>query len=67
MHRLCNCIESQGLHRVEVDLDICSKAFGFTPAQVTYQIQHALAIYGGANIQVTDLLKLSLDCVIVVC
>lgn len=34
-----------------MDLDICSQAFGFTPAQVTYQIQHALAVYGGRNIQ----------------
>lgn len=34
-----------------MDLDICSKAFNFTPAQVTYQIQHAQAQYGGANIQ----------------
>jgi hypothetical protein len=41
----------QGLHVVEVDLDICSKAFGVAPKQVVYDIQHALAAYGGSNIQ----------------
>jgi serine protease 16 len=50
------CPYTQGLHRVEVDLDICSQAFGFSPAQVTYQIQHALAIYGGSDIQATRIM-----------
>ena len=34
-----------------VDFDVCQQAFGFSPEQVTYQIQHAKAIYGGNKIQ----------------
>ncbi len=41
---------------MNVDLDLCQQAFGFSPAQVTYNIQHALAIYGGANIQATRIM-----------
>lgn len=46
-----NCPYTQGLHTPEVDLDICQQAFGFSPDQVTEQINFANTIYGGANIQ----------------
>jgi hypothetical protein len=32
-------------------LDICDKAFGQPPSKVVSNIQHAKALYGGANIQ----------------
>mmetsp|Transcript_1516 Transcript_1516/g.2507 ORF Transcript_1516/g.2507 Transcript_1516/m.2507 type:complete len:493 (-) Transcript_1516:2380-3858(-) len=45
------CPYTQGLHNLDVDYDICLQAFGVTAAEVDYEIQHTLAVYGGSDIQ----------------
>eukprot|EP00286_Rhodomonas_abbreviata_P001794 CAMPEP_0181289514 /NCGR_PEP_ID=MMETSP1101-20121128/921_1 /TAXON_ID=46948 /ORGANISM="Rhodomonas abbreviata, Strain Caron Lab Isolate" /LENGTH=382 /DNA_ID=CAMNT_0023393737 /DNA_START=329 /DNA_END=1477 /DNA_ORIENTATION=+ len=54
-YQTCNvgtdCPYTQGLHDINVDYDICQQAFGVSPEQVNYQIQHGNAVYGGSDIQ----------------
>eukprot|EP01039_Chlorochromonas_danica_P003870 gene3870-4228_t len=47
------CPYTQGLHTIDVDLDLCQQAFGISPDVVQSQINNALTMYGGRNIQAT--------------
>jgi serine protease 16 len=51
-----NCPYTQGLHSTDVDLDICQQAFGIAPEIVKEQIQNALNIYGGDQLQSSRIL-----------
>jgi serine protease 16 len=46
-----NCPYTQGLHTLSSDYDICQTAFGITSDTVDAQIQNALDIYGGDDLQ----------------
>lgn len=50
------CPYTQGLHTLDTDYDICSKAFGISPETVNQQIPFTNSMYGGDNIQVSSLI-----------
>eukprot|EP01031_Cornospumella_fuschlensis_P033113 gene33113-40055_t len=54
-YQTCNvgseCPYTQGLHTLDVDLELCAKAFGVSSEDVNAQISNTIAIYGGKNIQ----------------
>lgn len=51
-----NCPYTQGLHTLDVDMDICKQAFNITAAEVSKQVQYTNAMYGGLNFQSTRIL-----------
>lgn len=51
-----NCPYTQGLHTLDVDYDICDKAFNIPSNVVNNQIEFTNSMYGGKNIQATRIL-----------
>lgn len=47
------CPYTQGLHTLDVDLDLCARAFGVSAQQVTQSVANALSTFGGKGIQST--------------
>eukprot|EP01038_Epipyxis_sp_PR26KG_P006463 gene6463-8892_t len=46
-----NCPYTQGLHTLDIDYDICQRAFGISAEEVNNQIAYTQSTYGGDNIQ----------------
>lgn len=55
------CPFARGYHTLEADLEICERAFGIRPFTVAENVQETLNVFGGWDIEATNILSVNGD------